>query len=67
MSDRYSIKGLHTFEMTPEMRDLLHRRTRPFLDWAGLSTRPVSMLLQEAYLQGMNDAIDALQSRDTTP
>lgn len=63
MTDRqkYSIQVMRDWKFTPEMRDLLHRRTRPFLGWAGVSTRPISMLLQEAYLQGMNDAIDALQ------
>jgi hypothetical protein len=46
--------------MTPEMRGLLKRRTMPFLDQFGLETRPISFVLEEVYLQGMRDAMQAL-------
>ena len=45
------------------MRDLMRRRTSPFLDGVGLD-RPITMLLQEAYLQGLTDAIDAMEHRN---
>jgi hypothetical protein len=45
-------------EMTPELRDFLRRRTMPFLDSVGVE-RPLNLLLEEAYLQGMKDAIQA--------
>lgn len=48
--------------MTPELKDLIRRRTRPFLDSIGID-RPVSFLLEEAYLQGMQDAVDAMGHR----
>lgn len=47
--------------MTPEFLDLIRRRTMPFLDRNGLS-RPLPFLLEEAYLQGMKDAAQAMQS-----
>lgn len=47
-----------------EMQSLLERRTRPFLDSVGIE-RPIAALLQEAYLQGLRDALDALSARTT--
>lgn len=49
-----------SLQMTPEMRGLLKRRTMPFLDQFGLETRPISFVLEEVYLQGMRDAMQAL-------
>ena len=48
------------FRLAPEHRDFLRRRTAPFLDNVGLD-RPLSSLLQEAYLQGIKDAMQVLQ------
>lgn len=48
-----------------EMADLLERRTSPFLDSTGME-RPIKLLLQEAYLQGMRDALDVLRSGSKT-
>jgi hypothetical protein len=41
-----------------EMKGLIQRRTEPFLDSVGIS-RPIGHLLQEAYLQGLRDALEA--------
>lgn len=48
--------------LTFEVRSLIERRTRPFLDNVGIE-RPIAHLLQEAYLQGLRDALDALSAR----
>lgn len=48
--------------LTFEMRSLIERRTRPFLDNVGIE-RPIAALLQEAYLQGLRDAIDAMEAK----
>lgn len=41
-----------------DVADLARRRTEPFLDHVGLN-RPIAFLLQEAYLQGIRDAVEA--------
>lgn len=46
--------------MTPEMKDFLQRRTMPFLNQAGMA-QPLSHLLEEVYLQGMRDAVQAMK------
>lgn len=46
--------------MTPEQRDLLRRRTVPFLDSIGVD-RPLSFILEEVYLQGMRDAVQTME------
>lgn len=51
--------------LTAEMRDLMRRRTMPFLDVIGLQTVPIAHILQEAYLQGLSDACDAFEHRDS--
>jgi hypothetical protein len=51
----------HTLHISPEIGDLVRRRTMPFLDNVGL-TRPLNSLLAEAYLQGMKDAVAAMSS-----
>jgi len=51
-------------KMTAEMRDFLRRRTMPFLDANGLTTRPLNFVLEEVYLQGMRDAVQAMEERD---
>lgn len=48
-------------KVTSQDRDFLRRRTQPFLDSVGLD-RPISMLLEEVYLQGLRDAADALRA-----
>jgi len=52
------------YQFTAEMKDLMRRRTMPFLDVIGLQTVPIAHIVQEAYLQGLNDAIEALQHRE---
>lgn len=56
--------GLTHHKLTPAMRDLIARRTAPFLDTHGCQ-KPLTHLLQEAYLQGMTDAVEA--SKSLTP
>jgi len=46
--------------LSRELTDFLHRRTSPFLDVAGLQTRPLPLIVQEAYMQGFADALNAL-------
>lgn len=38
-------------------------RVEPFADRCGIQTRPLTHLLQEAYLQGMSDAVEAMEAR----
>lgn len=49
-------------ELSPEMRDLIRRRTIPFLDSFGMD-RPLSKILEEVYLQGIKDAVQGLAAR----
>lgn len=58
---QYRIDG--TVKMSREFDDLASRRTAPFLDRAGVDTRPLTFLLKEAYRQGIVDAVDAMTSR----
>jgi hypothetical protein len=44
-----------------EVADLADRRTRPFIDHAGID-RPLTVLMQEAYLQGIRDAVQAMEA-----
>ena len=57
---RYYAK-LSDLRLSPEQADMVRRRTQPFLEWDGLSTRPLSVLLQEAYLQGFKDAVQCYE------
>lgn len=54
------------YPFTAEMLDLIRRRTMPFLDGFGLTTRPLAHIVQEAYLQGLKDACDALEQKEQT-
>lgn len=49
-----------SFYPTPEQRDFLRRRTMPFLDEFSLGTRTLELILQEVYVQGVRDALEAL-------
>lgn len=61
---RYVAKpGETSYPFSSEMIDLMRRRTMPFLDGVGLATRPLAQIVQEAYLQGIKDACDALEHR----
>ena len=42
-----------------EFLAFLNRRTSPFLDRVGLD-KPILHLLQEAYMQGIKDAVDVM-------
>lgn len=62
---RYEMPGIakRQLPMTPEMKDFLRRRTMPFLNDMG-ADRPLSLLLEEVYLQGMKDAVQAMSEVD---
>jgi len=45
--------------LTAEQRDLLHRRTQPFLK-NGMHYS-IEHLLKEAYLQGLRDAVNVME------
>ncbi len=45
--------------LSPELKDFLRRRTMPFMNYIGVE-RPLSFVLEEVYLQGMRDAVQAL-------
>lgn len=48
--------------LSREMLSLVARRTRAFLNGSGID-RPLSILMQEAYIQGMRDAVDAMEAK----
>jgi hypothetical protein len=47
---------------TRGQRDLARRRSLPFLDSVGVD-RPISLVLEEVYLQGIKDAVEAMKAR----
>jgi hypothetical protein len=62
------VKGKYTaslnsdLRLTPEQASLVIDRTAPFLDRFGMD-RPITLLLQEAYMQGMRDTLEALGAK----
>ena len=61
--EKYRAGREKVYPFTEEMLDLMHRRTMPFLNGLALTTRPIAHIVQEAYLQGIKDACDALDHR----
>jgi hypothetical protein len=57
------LKHHRELRFTPEQWDFLRRRTRPFLDSIGIE-RSLPFLLEEAYLQGMKDAMQVVEECD---
>lgn len=49
-----------------ELADLARRRTEPFLDSVGMG-KPLATLMQEAYFQGIKDAISVTQPEPAAP
>lgn len=45
---------------TREQREIIRARSLPFLDSVGLD-RPISFVLEEVYLQGFRDAVQAME------
>jgi hypothetical protein len=43
------------------MRDVIERRVTPFLDNIGLG-KPITHVMGEAYIQGMRDALECIQT-----
>ena len=54
--DEYARLIWPPLELAPEWRDLIRRRTQPFLDSVGLNSRSLSFVLEEVYMQGLKDA-----------
>ncbi len=61
--DDYPAKLNADLKLSVEQADLVRRRVQPFANTWGIQTRPLIHLLQEAYLQGMSDAVDAMAPR----
>lgn len=53
VGDWYHTKG--RVRVSREMDDLARRRTAAFLDPLGVQTKPLQLLLKEAWLQGVRD------------
>lgn len=64
-SGQYRIAGRH--RITQEFADLALRRVMPFLDTSSIQTRPLSLVMSEVYLQGIRDAVDAMEGRSEPP
>ena len=63
--DQYHLYAGDRRRHSREIADLADRRTRPFIDHAGID-RPLSTLMQEAYLQGIKDAVQAMEAQSVT-
>ena len=59
MTAKYTARLNSEQRFSPEFMNFLHRRTEPFLDKVGLD-KPITHLLQEAYLQGIKDAVEVM-------
>lgn len=57
----YSTCG--TYNVPPHVADLARRRTQPFLDSIGMG-KPLEVLMQEAYMMGIKDAVETMTIRD---
>lgn len=62
---QYHLYAGDCWRVPREIADLADRRTRPFIDHSGID-RPLSTLMQEAYLQGIKDAVQAMDAQGTT-
>ena len=60
--NKYHVYAGDRSRVSREMADLADRRTRPFIDHSGID-RPLSTLMQEAYLQGIKDAVQAMSEK----
>ena len=56
---KYIARG-GNLKLTEDQSDFVWRRTMPFMDGVGLRLS-LSHLLQEAYLQGLADAVEAMR------
>jgi hypothetical protein len=64
-ANQYHVYAGDRHRVSREIADLADRRTRPFFDHAGID-RPLSILMQEAYLQGIKDAVQAMEAQRVT-
>ena len=65
---QYRIAG--RTKMPQEFRDFAQRRVMPFIDSISIQTRPLVLIMSEVYLQGIRDAVDAMEAkaeREATP
>lgn len=63
MVERYKATLNAKIVLTADQADVVFRRAIPFADTWGVQTRPLVHLLQEAYLQGLTDAVEAMEAR----
>jgi hypothetical protein len=65
MPGRYTASRAEV-QPTRDQADFVERRVAPFLDRFGMG-RPLTVLLQEAYMQGMRDTLEALAQPNPHP
>jgi hypothetical protein len=58
---QYRIAGRHRVKQ--EFADLALRRVMPFMDATSIQTRPIVLIMSEVYLQGIKDALDAMEHK----
>jgi hypothetical protein len=49
--------------MPREFADFALRRVMPFIDTISIQSRPLSLIMSEVYLQGIRDAVDAMEHK----
>jgi hypothetical protein len=59
--DDYPARLNPDLKLSPEQADIVRRRVQPFANPWGIQTCSLLHLLQEAYLQGMADAVNAME------
>ena len=60
-SGQYRIAGRS--RMPREFADFALRRVMPFIDTISIQSRPLSLIMSEVYLQGIRDAVDAMEHK----
>ncbi len=60
--DDYPAKLNPDLKLSREQAEVVLRRVKPFTNQWGVQTCSLIHLLQEAYLQGMSDAVEAMGS-----
>ena len=56
-------KANDRLQLTPGQKQFIQSRTTPFIDSVG-TNRPLIVLLEEAYLQGLRDAVQTMGEPD---
>lgn len=63
-SGQYRIAGRSP--ISREFADFALRRVMPFIDTISIQSRPLSLIMSEVYLQGIRDAVDAMEHKAET-